>query len=176
MIRERIIDCINKSTDERLRPIDKRFIETIYYGDVMDIGFFYLSLYLKDKDIKRMSTSDFYNMSEVVWNKWSREKKNKKFSYLCGAYCAGPGPMGGTASSAEMYLLHYTKFTYFEDIQEFFNCPKAAHCGWNYYQDNQVIPRTLPKWRRVNNLKKIDHVFELAEIICQEVENHEAEK
>jgi|GEM_PF-1921460 len=176
MIREGIIDCINKSTDEKLHHIDKRFIGTIHYGDIMDIVLFYLSLYLKDKGIKRMSTSDFYNVSEIIWNKWSREKKNKKFSHLCGAYCAGPGPMGGTDSSAEMYLRYYTSFICFEDIQEFFNCPKEARYGWSHYRDNQVIPRTLPKWRRVNNFKKINQVFELAEIICQEIENHEAEK
>ena len=176
MIRKEIIDCINKSTDEKLHHIDKRFIRTIHYDDVMDIVLFYLSLYLKDKTIKRMSTSDFYNISEVIWNKWSREKKNHKFCHLNGAYCAGPGPMGGTASSAEMYLLYCTKLTTFEDIQEFFNCPKAARCGWSYYRDNQVVSRTLPKWRRVNNFKKINQVFELAEIICREIENYEAEK
>lgn len=176
MIRKKIIECINESTDEKLHYFDKKFIGTIHYGDVMDIVFLYLSLYLKDKDIKQMSTSDFYNMSEAIWNKWSREKKNKKFSHLCGAYCAGSGPMGGTASSAEMYLCYYTKFTCFEDIQEFFNCPKAAHYGWSHYRDNKVIPRTLPKWRRANNFKKINRVFELAEIICQEIENYKAEK
>jgi hypothetical protein len=176
MIREKIIDCINKSTDEKLHPIDKRFIETIHYGDVMDIVFFYLSLYLKDRGINRMKTSNFYNMSEAIWNKWSREKKNKKLSHLCGAYCAGPGPMGGTASSAEMYFRYYTKFTFFENIQEFFNCSKGTHCGWSHYRDNQVIPRTLPKWRRANNFKKINQVFELAETICRGTENYEVEK
>jgi hypothetical protein len=110
----------------------------------MDIVFFYLNLYFKDKGIKRMSTSDFYNMSEV--------------------------------SSAEMYLRYYTSFICFEDIQEFFNCPKEARYGWGHYRDNQVIPRTLPKWRRVNNFKKLNQVFKLAEIICREIENHEAEK
>jgi hypothetical protein len=176
MMTEKIIDCINKSTDEKLHRIDKRFIRTIYYNDVMDIVLFYISLYLKDKGIGKMSTSDFYNMSEVIWNKWSREKKNQKFSHLCGEYCSGPGPMDGTASSAEFYLLYCTKLICFEDIQEFFNCPKAARCGWNYYRDNQVIARTLPKWRRKNNLKKIKQVFELAEIICQEIEKFEANK
>lgn len=176
MIRERIIDCINKSADEGLHNIDKKFIKNIHYSDVMDIVFFYLSLYLKDKGVRSMSTSDFYNLSEAVWKRWCREEKNQKFNRLGGAYCPGPGPMGGTASSAEMYLLYYTRFTCFENIQEFFICPKAAHCGWSYYRDSQVVPRTLPKWRRVNNFKKINQVFELAETICREIENHEAEK
>ena len=173
MIKERIINCIKESNDEKLHYIDKRLINTINYGDVMDIVFLYLGLYFKDKDIGKMSTSDFYNMSDAVWIRWAR--KNKKFSHLCGAYCATPGPMGGGASSAEMYLRCYTQLLSFENIQNFFNYPRAGGCGWGHYRDIHVIPRTLPKWRRVNNLKKIEQVFELAEIFCQEIESHEAE-
>ena len=174
--KKKIINCIQKSIDKELSPFDEGHIETIYYNDVMDIVFFYLSLCLKDKDVKRMDTSDFYAMSEAIWNKWSREKKNEKFSHLCGAYCAGPGPMGGTAGPAEMYLFYYTGFTGFKDIQEFLNYPKEicggwrSYRGWKYYRDTKVIPNTLPKWKRENNLKKINRVFDLAERILKKME------
>lgn len=138
----------------------------------MDIILFYISLHLKTKSTERMSTSDFYVMSEEIWNKWSREKENNMFSHLCGAYCSGPGPMGGTASSAEMYLSHYTHITCFENIQKFF----TDRCGWKYYRDVKVVPRTLPKWRRAKHLKKINRVFSLAEIFCKEIEDYKAER
>jgi hypothetical protein len=173
--RKKIIDCIKKSTDERMTKIDMNHIETIHYGDVMDIVLFYISLHFKDKDIGLMDTSDFWMLSEEIWNRWSREKRNKKFSHLCGAYCNGPGPMGGTAGSAEIYLSYLIHIHFFENLQRFFTWPKGTGCGWEYHRDVRVIPRTLPKWRNGNNLKEINKVFNLAERICKEMENNMAE-
>ncbi len=174
--RKKIIGCIEKSTDEKLTYLDKKLIKIINYEDVMDVILLYISFSLKNKPIDRMSGSDFYTLSEVIFNKWSREEENKEFSHLCGSYCNGPGPMGGTASSAEMYFLYRMKITCFEDIQKFFIHPKNTRYGWKYYRDIKVLPRTLPKWRRPSNFEKINQVFTLAEIFCKEIQNHKAEK
>lgn len=160
-IKERIIAEIQKSNEEG--PLMNR----ILYRDVMDIVFFYLSLAMETRKIN-MSTSDFYCLSEEIWKKWVR--KNNGFSDLFGAYWPGPGPMGGTASSAEIYLSYCIHLSFFDTIKDFLTWQKSYKCGWLYHRDNVVIPLTLPKWKRKKHFKKIEPVLILAESICREME------
>jgi hypothetical protein len=168
--REFIIDQIKKSNADGIEGSyykRKAYLRQIVFSDIIDIIFYYISLQQDLDKIASMKPDVFYNILENTWNEWIKDKKNKSFITLDRAWHSNPGPMGGTAGSAEIYAYYHPGFYHYGDMFIFFIYPRAFVGGWEHYKDVHIKDYVLLKWKQKNNIKKIDLVFNLAEMVCQ---------
>jgi len=165
-VRKTILDLIFESKDENIKGKafrEESWLSQIRFSDVVDIILYYMILQQDIERFSRISSTDFYHLFKNVWDEWIIEEENKAFFDLRGSWSNGPGPMGGTAGPAEMYMFYHPGITNYETIYSFFF---ETYSNWPNYSGHMKI-MVLPKWRREKNLKNINLVFNLAHRICE---------
>ena len=170
---------------------DKLFLDYIKYDDVMDIVLYYISLQRDLSSIARISCREFSRILEKITKDWARKVGKQwggvktpryhgsretyyrpRIENISLAWVPGPGPMGGTMSTAEHYEVLYPGFSQFDYLLAFFKYPGGLPdiCGnWPFYKKKVVEATTFPKWRRKKHRERLETVFELAELVCQEL-------
>ena len=167
--REQILKFVKESTDDGIKgEIHKReeYLQEIRFGDIADIILLYISLQFDIETIGRVNTIDFRVLFKKEWFRWT--KRNKDFQSLNSAWAAEPGPLGGTAGIAEMYMFYFPGVVNHEKLRHFFFYPIRFGHNWESYRDKHIKIYVFPKWRR-NPEEKLESVLDLAEKICQEV-------
>jgi hypothetical protein len=167
-IKDKITKLIKESTDDGIKGNayrEESYLQKICFDDVFDILLYYISLQADIDKISKIDTIDFCCLLEKEWFCWV--KHNREFCYLNSAWSSGPGPMGGTAGTAEMYTSYHPGINGYDKLYHFFQYPKRFNRGWEIYRDRHIKNYVFPKWRR--NIEKLDAVFSLAEIICEEI-------
>jgi hypothetical protein len=168
-VRKTILNLIEESREEDIKGTAFRrdsWMNTIFFSDVMDVVFFYISLQPDLKEIARINTSDFYALVEKVWGEWIKDQKSRAFLGLNSAWSSGPGPIGGTAGPAEMYMFYYPGVIQYRYLLEFFSYPEGLPRGWSPYRDHMKV-MVFPKWKREKSHKKLGSVFRLAQMVCE---------
>lgn len=166
--RETIIKMIEQSTDEGIKGNkyrEEEYLQKLLFGDIMAVVFYYISLQRDIDGIGEMHTDYLYHLLKKESLCWA--ENNKDFELLKLAWSNESGPMGGTAGDAEMYMSFFPGISTFHNLRNFFYYPKRTGHGWEAYRDGYVKNYVFPKWRR--NIKKINQVFDFAEIICEEI-------
>ncbi|MFZ3058005.1 MAG: hypothetical protein WA092_03105 [Minisyncoccales bacterium] len=166
--REKILKFVKESTDDGIRgEMYKReeYLQEIRFGDIIDIILLYISLQSDIETIGRINTIDFQSLLKKEWFCWT--KNNKDFQLLNSAWASGPGPLGGTAGPAEMYMFYFPGITNHEKLWYFFSYPIRFGHSWENYRDKHIKIYVFPKWRR--HPEKIEAVLDLAEIVCKEI-------
>jgi len=197
--REIILEKISQSKDKTLGKgtffHSKSFLHEIGYSDVMDIVLYYISLQ-KDLDkIARISTSDFSDVlekttidwAEKVEKQWGKVKTPRfygsKETYdrpriwsIALAWTPGPGPMGGTMSTAESYTVLRPGFSRHRHLIVFFKYPEGLpdeFGNWPNYKKH-IEAMKFPKWRRKMHQKRLLTVLDLAESVCRRLRAHKS--
>lgn len=166
--REQISKLVKESTDDGIKgEMFKReeYLKEIRFGDVADIILLYISLQSDIESIGRVNTIDFQSLLKKAWFCWT--KNNKDFQSLDSAWSSGPGPLGGTAGAAEMYISYFPGITIHERLGHFFFYPIRFGHSWENYKNKHIKIYVFPKWRR--NFEKIEAVLDLAETVCKEI-------
>lgn len=196
--KELILERMKKSTLPKQKCYhDKFFLNHIQYGDVMDIVLYYISLQRDVTRIAKIPCNEFSRILEKItkgWmggveKQWGTVKTPRNYGSkeiydrpriwaISSAWTPGPGPMGGTMSVARYYEVLYPGFSQHDYLLAFFRYPKGLplkHGNWPYYKKQVVEAATFPKWRRKMHRKRLETVFELAELACRELRK-ESEK
>jgi len=172
--KENFLKNVAESRDEDIStPFNRRepWVSEIRFDDVMNTVLMCIPKQKNAKNIlMRVSPSDFCEIIEIEWDRWLRNLEDEFSKNLWGAYTPGPGPMGGTASTAERYFHHFPGPYGYETLSLFFFYPKnwPGKGGWPLYEKH-VKAEVFCKWRRPQNLKHLDRVFELADMIFEEM-------
>ncbi|MDO8424777.1 MAG: hypothetical protein Q7S70_02440 [bacterium] len=169
------------------------------YSDVIDIVLYYISLQDDLDKIARVPTRRFSKILEEETHKWIKrvEKRWGKVKVprfygseelyelpmiwgISGAWTPGPGPMGGTMSSAEDYEILHPGFAQHEYLILFFNYPEGLSkelCGnWPLYRKLHLEETTFWKWHWKIHQDRLLTAFDLAETVCQELRKAKPEK
>jgi hypothetical protein len=166
--KEEILKLIKESTDDGIKGKaykEESYLQRIRFDDIVDIILYYISLQSDIDSIGKIDTIDFHNILKGEWFCWV--KYNKEFYSQGSAWSSGPGPGGGTAGLAEMYMSYFPGITGYDNLLSFFRYPRKFNHGWENYRDKHIKNYVFPKWRR--NIKKIDSILNLAEVICEEI-------
>jgi len=189
--KEKIISLIEKSDDSGLGKRKSFWLGAVDFSDVIDIVLYYISLQPDLDKIARIESHDFYEALRKVWDIWGEgvkkswgyrkydhpcqgyeHKRFPKFYDLDSAWQSGPGPMGGTMGAAEHYAYIHPGFLKHKYLILFFSYPEGLPFGagnWPAYREHNIKKMVFPKWRRKANKKKLEMVFQLAEMLCNHI-------
>jgi len=157
----------------------------------MDIVLYYISLQEDLNEIANISCRDFSSLSERKSREWAQPLINQwgkiKVPRFHGSkeMCYHPriwvvlfartprsGPESSTMSAAEHYELLRPGFYKYRNLLDFFSWPEEfsyEEGDWPVYKKNTIEAVTFPKWRNRTHSRRLKTVFDLAELICQEL-------
>lgn len=201
--RQIILEKISQSKDESLSKgkhfHSKSYLHHLRYSDVMDIVLYYVSLQEDLAEIAKITSHAFSDIMEKATKEWVEKVKDRwgkvktprfygsKETYdrpriwdISLAWTPGPGPMGGTMSSAEHYEVLHPGYEQHRYLLAFFMYPPGLSrelCGnWPTYKEHCIENMTFPKWRRKMHGKRLTTVLDLAESVCQEMRRTKPEE
>jgi hypothetical protein len=172
-----IIDLIKNSNEENIKGDyfhSEEYLNEIQFSDVMDIILIYIRLQPDMKNLGKIKSSKLYKLLKNEWKEWLSNEENIGFINLKSAWSNGIGPMDGSAGKAEIYMSYIARLNSYEYLLLFYCYPEELPGGWPEYR-KMIMTMVLPKWKREQNLQKINLVFNLAEMICVAIRKEVAE-
>lgn len=174
---ESLSDKIGKSSDKTLGKgthfHSKVYLGHISFSDFMDIVLCLISLQPDWKEITKINSWDFYALIRDLWRE--KQKSIYKIFKVGTPWSPGPGPMGGTMSTAENWAALEAGFLMLDHLLEFFGQPKEMaelsrpSCGcWPKYRLG-IEKMVFPKFRRKYHAKKLAMILSFGEEVIQKL-------